>query len=137
MHLGYLAADCNRTLRTKCFYELLQRLDQAERRLVEYDGARFILKRGNTALAAFLLRQETLKEKPVTRQSRVNERRHECRSARQALHINTLLHTLAYQHESRVRYARRACIAYKRYRLSRHNTVCHSGRCLMLVELVV
>ena len=90
VNLGNLTAYGNLTLRTISLYKLLQRLDQAERRFIEHYGAGFILKRVDARLAALLLRQESLKQEPVARQTRVNQRRNECRSARQALNSSAL-----------------------------------------------
>ena len=115
---GDFAATAHLTLKAEHLAELLQRLQHAIGRLVEYHRALLVLQRQQLCLAAFLLRQETLEAEAVTRQSTRHQCRDKSRSTWQGLHLDAGLHGLTHQEESWIGDAWCARITNQRHRLT-------------------
>ena len=137
MDLGDFTAGTHLTVGTEHLGKLLQGFQHAVRRLIEDHRTFLIGQRLQLRLAAFLLRQETLEAKAVARQSTADQSRHESSGARERLHLNAGLDSLAYQKEPWVTDAWRASIADERNGLSSQQPVNHRCRCTVLVELMV
>ena len=91
-------------------FQFLEQLDDAVRGFVENDGSLLFSKEAQALLAAFLVREESLKDKAVAWDSGGNQSGYEGRGPRQANHWDVGFHTGAHKQEGRIGNAGRSSV---------------------------
>ena len=134
---GNLTADTDATVSAISISKLLKGFLQTVGRLVEHHCTMLFAKVLKPCLPAFLLRQEALEHKTVTRKSTGHQGRNTSGSTWQTLYLYTLADSLANQEETGIADARSAGIADKGDILSGKQTLDNTGRSAMLIELMV
>ena len=135
--LGQLARHRNRAFGSENLGELLERLRQAIRRLVENHRALLAGELPQTLRPSFLGRQKTLETKTIAREAAVHKRRHESRSARQRLYFDPVLEASPHEQKAGIGNARRAGVRHQRDRLARLDGTSNGLDGRMLVELMM
>jgi len=136
-HLGDFPADGGSAAVADNFGHLFQQFDQPEGRLIEDHGARFFLQGGQPLHSPLFLGQESLEDKPVGRESGVNQCGHESGRPGEALHFDAVFEAGAYQQESRIRDPRGSRIGNQRHRNAGFDFGGNGPDHRMFVEFVV
>lgn len=110
---------------------------QAQRRLIDDKRARICGELCQTGGTPFFLRQKTLKYKPVTWKTGVDQRRNQGSRPGKGFNNYASGATFARKHEARIRYAGSAGIAHQRHSLTGGYAVGHGSRSRVFIELMM